>query len=471
MAISYLDQAHRETIECQRRTIGHITRESAGITPALVGDGASTLLDADSRKMAMNARDQIARYRDQVHTSVRPIAQRIAERPFRLAKIGRSTPGRRAAEPMHYARKECHDLISRNFGVKSDMDIEMIDQHPILDRLNRPSDSLPWLTGQAIKAAVVTSCEVTGYGCWWMPRGREVIYVPPHWVRPVSTPKGLFQSWKIKPDGREDDIDVPAEDMAYFAYLDPANPMKALGPLEAGIRTVLVQEYVQEALKRAFQLGIHPQMIVKVAAGQDRQGNPIRRRLKKWQMDQIRESVLQRLRGPLNYGLPWFIDALIEDVKPFGHPPNQMDFGMNADKTQAAVEQTFGTNPYIAGAAGIGNRAESAEAERHFVYSTVNPKIEMLSLVLTWFVGPRLGAPPGYVLFIEPARPHDSEMEFNYAKDGNATGKVTVNEYRVLYLGLDPVPWGDAVWAPADQALIPTGQLVGGYGAQQERAG
>lgn len=463
MATSYLDQARRDTLECQRRTTRYITRAGGAGASALMGEGASNALDAESRKMAMNARDQIGRYRDQVHTSVKPIAQRIAGQPFRLAKIGQISPGKRSAEPMSYARKECHELLTRAFGVKSDANVEIIDQHPVLDRLHKPSDSMPWLTGHAIKAATVVSTEVTGYGCWWMPKGKEVIYLPPQWVRPVTTDKGLFQAWEMKPEGRQDGTIIPAEDMAYFVHIDPANPMKALGSLEAGIRTVMVQEYVQEALKRAFQLGIHPQMIVKVAAGVDRAGKPIRRRLKKWQMDQIRESVMQRLRGPLNYGLPWFVDALIDEVEPFGHPPNEMDFGMNADKTQAAVEQTFGTNPYIAGAAGIGNRAESAEADKHFVHSTVNPKIEMFSHVLTWCVGPRLGMPAGYVLFIEPCRPHDSEMECNYAKDGNATGKVTVNEYRVKYLGLDPVPWGDAVWAPRGQALIPTENLMGGY--------
>jgi hypothetical protein len=233
--------------------------------------------------------------------------------------------------------------------------------------------------------------------------------------------------------------------------------LRALGPLEAGGRNILIDEFVQEAQKRAFQLGIHPGAIITVGSQMARDGTSIKPRLRKFQQEQIRDAILSRYRGLAHFGEPLIKDALIDSVEPWGNKPKEMDFGGNMDKTQARVEQTFGTHPYIAGAAGLGSRAESGEADRHFVYQTVNPKIELLSRVLTIGVLPRFDTSGEYMLFIEPARPRDSEMETREWEDGLKYACVTVNEFRTAVLRLPPLPSGDVALVPNTAAYAPIG--------------
>jgi hypothetical protein len=441
-----------------------------GVSPdrVLLGGAMPANFAAESRQRLADAREQQAHFRGQVYTSVRPIAQRIAGQPLRLARLG-PRPGsrRRQAESRCLLPGWVRELAQRSTtgaDIKAHEQIEVVDQHPVLDALHRPAPSVPGWNDWCLKYVSVASLEVTGYAYWWFPTvagRREVWYLPSHWVRPVSGPAGLFSGWAVRADGQADESLLPPEAIAPFWYPDPAHPLRGLGPLEAGGRAVMIDEFVQEAQKRAFQLGIHPGAIVTVGTQMTKQGRPVRPKLRQYQQQQIREAINARYRGLTHFGEALIKDALIESIEPWGNKPKEMDFGGNMDRTQARVEQTFGTPPYIAGAAGLGSRAESGEADRHFVHQTVNPKIELLSRVLTTCVLPRFDASGDYVLFIEPARPHDSEMESKEWEDGLKYACVTVNEYRSHVLRLPPLPGGDVAVLPSAASYV----AIGGTGA------
>jgi phage portal protein BeeE len=432
----------------------------------IVGSGGKSSLNADGYQRLADAREQHAHFRGQVYTSVRPIAQRIAGQPIRLARIGRRGR-RRGAETRQYMVPDwVRDLAvarkaAERHGVRSLQNtVELVDQHPILDALHHPAPSVPGWNDWCLKYVSIASLEVTGYAYWWFPTvagRREIWYLPSHWVRPIISPARIIDGWAVKTDGQAEESVLAADEIVPFWYPDPANPLRGLGPLEAGARSVMIDEFVQEAQKRAFQLGIHPGAIITVGSQMARDGKPIRPRLRKWQQEQIRGAIMSRYRGLAHFGEPLIKDALIESIDPWGNKPKEMDFGGNMDKTQARVEQTFGTHPYIAGAAGLGSRAESGEADRHFVYQTVNPKIELLSRVLTIGVLPRFDASGDFVLFIEPARPHDSEMETREWEDGLKYACVTVNEFRTHVLRLPPLPGGDVALVPSTSAYSPIG--------------
>jgi phage portal protein BeeE len=438
----------------------------------LAGGGAANVAGNRSQRLA-DAREQQSHFRGQVYTSIRPIAQRIAGQPIQLARLGRSRGRRRRAassqgpwpawlRELAVARKKAAGRGAERNEFRSTM-VEIIDQHPVLDALHHPAPSIPGFNDWSLKYVSIVSLEVTGYAYWWLPTiagRREIWYLPSHWVRPVSSRGNLIDGWAVRTDGQAEESLLPADEIVPFWYPDPANPLRGLGPLEAGGQSVLIDEFVQQAQKRAFQLGIHPGAIITVGSQVARDGKAIRPRLRKWQQEQIREAILSRYRGLEHFGEPLIKDALIEAVEPWGNKPKEMDFGGNMDKTQARVEQTFGTHPYIAGAAGLGSRAESGEADRHFVYQTVNPKIEFLSRVLTTGVLPRFDDSGDYVLFIEPARPRDSEMESREWEDGLKYACVTVNEYRSQVLRLPPLPGGDVAVLPTSSAYAPIGGLA-----------
>ena len=432
----------------------------------LAGGGGTANFNADGYQRLADAREQQAHFRGQVYTSVRPIAQRIAGQPICLARIGRRgrrrSPERRQSPLPPWVRElALARSATQRHGVGSVQSApEIVDQHPILDALRRPAPSIPGWSDWCLKYVSIASLEVTGYAYWWFPTvggRREIWYLPSHWVRPVFSNSRIIDGWAVKTEGQADEHLLQVDEITPFWYPDPANPLRGLGPLEAGARGILIDEFVQEAQKRAFQLGIHPGAIITIGSQVARDGKAIRPRLRKWQQEQIREAILSRYRGLAHFGEPLIKDALIDSVEPWGNKPKEMDFGGNMDKTQARVEQTFGTSPYIAGAAGLGSRAESGEADRHFVYQTVNPKIELLSRVLNIGVLPRFDTSGDYVLYIEPARPHDIEMELREWEDGLKYACVTVNEFRTAVLRLPCLPGGDVALVPASSAYAPIG--------------
>jgi hypothetical protein len=102
-------------------------------------------------------------------------------------------------------------------------------------------------------------------------------------------------------------------------------------------------------------------------------------------------------------------------------------------------------------------------ADANFCYLTVNPKIELLSRVMTLCVLPQFDSSGRYALFIEPARPNDAEMAQQEWEQGQKYCAVEINEYRTNVLRLPPVPWGDAVAVPNEYSIVPVAQLNGGH--------
>ena len=466
---SFRETARRESDQSYRRCL---KAASTALSPEqlLLGGGQSLpALDVEGRQQIVDAKEQYNHFRGQTFTSIRPIAQRIAGQPLRLARIAKSTVGRgrRLVETRQYAETELTAFISKHLGrgIKANERLEVVDQHPILDSLAQPAASLPGWNDWCLKYVTAASLELTGHAYWWFPvvQGRrEIWHLPTHWVRPKNSPTGLFQGWLLKPDGASEEREIGPREIAPFWYPDPKNPLRGLGPLEAGARSVMVDEFVVDAQKRAFQHGIHPGAVITVGSQATKGGRQVRPRLRQWQRSQITEAINARYRGMTHFGEAMILDALVEDIRPYGNTPKQMDFGGNAEQAQARVEQTFGTNPYVAGASGLSSRAESAEADRHFCYSTVNPKIELLSRVLTLVVLPQFDPSGEFVLFIEPARPRDAEMEQKEWEDGLKYGCITINEYRSTVLRQPPLPWGDAVVVPNSSSLVPVSELPGG---------
>ncbi|HUY34668.1 MAG TPA: phage portal protein [Pirellulales bacterium] len=473
---SHRDRARRDADagyqRCQKAALAAKTAQPL----QLIAGGQNLYgLESQSRQRAMDAAEQYSHFRGQVYTSVRPICQRIAAQPIRLARVARAVKGRaqRVVEPRQYDQRSLVDFVTNRLGVsvKANEQIEIIDQHPLLDALQRPSPSIPGWNDWSLKYVIVASLEMTGHAYLWFPivnGSKEIWHLPSNWVRARSTEQGMFQAWLVRPPGAADDKELPADSIAPFWYPDPSNPLKGLGPMEAGAKAVMVDEFVQEAQKLAFQLGIHPGAIIKIGSQIGKDGVTGQPRLKQYQLDQIRAAINARYRGLRHFGEPFITDALVDDIVPFGNTPKQMDFGGNMDKTQARVEQTFGTNPYIAGAASLGSRAEAAEARYQFAAEVVNPKIELLSRVFTicvvpqFITAPRFSSAPGfksgerYVLFIEPCHPRDVEIEQAYWKLAAQTGGATIDEFRAQCLRLPPVAWGE------QRLLMATGATTDG---------
>lgn len=469
---SHLDDARRTSEADFQRVLKATARQSSPLQLLTNNPTANARIQSSSRQRVFDAREQYAHFRGQVHTSVRPIAHRIAGQPIRLAIVApkNQTRAQKALGETAFATLGSRYFESpkwvKNLTLKADEEIRLVQSHAVLDALNHPAPEMPAFTDWLLKCSLVLSLEITGAAYLWVRKvgGKSEIWpLPTHWVRPIHTEQNLFVGWNLLPDGCETDIDLERDEIVPFALPDPSDPMKVLGPLEAGAREILVNEFVTEAQKRLFQLGPHPSAIIRAGSAKTNDGKPVPPRLRNWQIEQVKAAIQSRYQGLAHYGEPFIADRLIESIDPWGNKPHEMSFGENSGTSRERVEQIFGVSAYVVGASGMGSRAESAESDAHFCYTTCSPLVELISRVMTTVLLPLFDKSGRYVLFIEPPRPRDTEMEQKAWTDLLQGGGATINMFLSSVLKHPPVPWGDAVLLKTGMALVPVDQLKDGF--------
>lgn len=405
---------------------------------------AAANIESRDRQRVFDAREQYAHFRGQAFTSIRPIAQRIAGQKIRMAFVASKGAGRSKGEPETKAFDCDAPSWVKSLTLKSTDELRLVESHPALEALANPAPEVPFLNDWLLVYCLVASLETTGAGFLWarqVGNSRDVWYLPAHWVRPVHGAT-LYQSYELLPDGIESPISLERDEIVPFVLADPAHPLSPLGPLEAGAKEILTNEHVIDAQKVTFERGVHPSAIIKIAKGEDSQGRSRGARLREYQREQVIQALNRRYRGMLHFGEPMILDGRVESMEPYGNKPNELSFGENGSSSKSRVEQLFGTNPYVVGAAGMGSRAESAESDAHFCYTTCNPLVELISRVLTRSYVPLFDKSGKYIMFIEPTRPRDSEMEQKEWEVGLKYGAVTLDEYRQQVLRLKPLENG-----------------------------
>lgn len=374
------------------------------------------------------AKQQLEAFKSWVFAAVRPICNRIAAQPVRVGKI---TGGRK-------------------LGVKSTDEPEPLQTHPIIELLKDPNDLM---TGWGLMWATVASINLTGRAFWWVPEGNENLFLlPASWIKGFEGTT-RFQSWRVQPEGHGEQFDIASERIVYFALPNPSDPWGSISPLQTVAPAVNNDADIQASQRQAFTRGIHPSHAIFVG----KQPHPdvpggVRPALTNAQQRQIVEAVKRRYAGVANHGEPLVLDALIEDVKRLSNTPDEMDWQRSAVQVKDRILQAFGTSPYILGGSEPGSRAASSAAEEHFVASTVNPLIRLMTESMSEWMAPMFG--DGLRIWIEPCEAHDADMALRWAETLAKHGVITVHELRRL------APFG----LQEDRAF--DGQIVGGKNQQ-----
>jgi hypothetical protein len=315
-------------------------------------------------------------------------------------------------------------------------DIEILDQHAILDAIHRPNRiNVDW----TLKYNTVSSLELTGWAYWWFPMNKgkkEIYYVPTHWIKPNHS-RALFGDFSIRPEGTTEWKPLPPNSIAPFFYPDPSDPLAALSPLEANIMAVAIDEYLRRAQKSAFERGIFPKMAV-ILGEVPTKGGMRRPRSRKGQRAQMRAALNARLRGADRYGDYAILDSVIAKIEKISNNIDEMDFPQSSKMSEGRVARGHGVNPTITGENEGTNYAQAAVAEKLFCDLTINPKLDLLGRVMTVWVVPQFDQAGDIVLFFEPAKPNDPVQRLAEWKLSLDSGGCTLNDYNTTILGL---PW------------------------------
>jgi HK97 family phage portal protein len=389
-----------------------------------------------------NHAEQLRHNTDWTFACCNCIAQRCAQQPLRVARMLR-----RRADPALQPQKEFLPGNLKTFSPR----MEVLDDHEVLRMLQDPNQLM---TEWALTYSTVYSLKLTGKGYWWFypeqDRSYSVMPLPVSWVEPRHEGR-LYSSYTFKPGGQGKGIEIPGEQVVYFYYPDPADPLGALSPLQAAARSVVTDENISEAQRKSFANGIWAGYAVRLGRNLDAQGHPSGPRpdLTSAQRAQIIGTVLQAYRGVMNQDQPIILDNLIEDIQKISLTPREMDFLRSHGMTKERITQIFGVNPVVMGQVEGVNRASAVAAESLFLAGPVNPTLEMISQVLTARVGSGYSRPgERLVLYYEPARPYDEEMELRRLNLLMKYGGMPLNEMRAT-ANLPPLAGGNIAVFPS----------------------
>ena len=428
-------------------------------------------------------RSQEQRFRGWPYAAVRPIAQTIAGQSFMLAKAP-AGQGNTANANRGTLRKDAgkrNVMVVPHRGVFRVPDfivdavkrpaegLDLYDSHPLLDLLQHPNQ---FMVRWQLLYCIVGSLELTGWSHLWLTedQGRRVVWpLPTSWVTPVhmegNTPKP-FARWEVRPGGYGEPIPVPGEEIIPIAYTNPSHLLGATSPLGAQEDAVLTDESIQRAQREVMENSIWPRYAI--IAGDlddpddlDSRGIPGLGRplLEQWQREELHDILKQLYGGTLHAGEPLIFDRLIRDVKELGNKPAEMDFEKGGDITRKRILTGFGTSGFIIGETEPHSRAASAMSRMHFADFTINPKIELISQILTVFFAPRLAvdSEPLY-LWIDYYEPEDREQtrkDVELAVKARAINRDEVRETLRGLAHLPPLKDGQNCYVPAIEELVP----------------
>lgn len=388
------------------------------------------------------AREELRHLEGEVYSSVRPIAQRIAGQPIRV--------GRRTASGTPKGMKARLPSFIKQVGVDG---VEPVEHHALLDVLSSPN---PFMVQWSLMYTTACQLELAGASYWWIfdgDDGPQVWVLPPSWVRPEHDEDRLYARYFVLPPYSGVEFEVPADEMVRISFSHPADPyFSVLSPLQAMAKVVVADEQIVTSQYRGHLNGVNPGLALIVGRHPDASNVPGQRPiLTKEQRNQLLSAIKQTYRGAANNEEPLILDGLIEDVKRITQTPREMDFLNSGMMTRDRIAEGFGVNPIIRGRVEGANRASSATADQHFCDTCVNPKLELLSQILTKHLAPKFEE--GLLVWIEPATSFDPDVQRADLQQLIDAGCVTKNELRSAH-GLPPLEdGGDELIQPQQPML------------------
>ncbi|MBL8826577.1 MAG: phage portal protein [Planctomycetaceae bacterium] len=394
-----------------------------------------------SRNMSRGAEVQYQHFNGWQYVAIRAIAQRIAGQSVCVGRLTKKQT----------IRKAMAAKMPRMFKSMADR-VVPLDSHPLRDAIADPN---PLMVRWSLLYVTVAGLELTGKAFWWMvdtPDGLQIWPVPAHWVEPMDN---MRTAWLIRPPHSPEPIPVPGDAMAFFYLPDPSDPFGAVSPLSTQANAVDADEAIQEAQRRAFQNGVFPKMVITAGRLPGMNGGEGQRPiLEEGQRKQIIAAIKTLYQGVAKYDEPIILDGLIESVNKISNTPAEMDFLASGKQTKSRIMQAFGVNPMVTGEIEGANRAQAVVAEENFCSNAINPLLEMMSQVMTAWVGSAYASDrEKLVVWIECCKPHDAEQSLKEWEVGLKLGAATPNEYRVTVLNLPAI-------AGLDDPYVPVGMMA-----------
>lgn len=404
--------------------------------------------------------------RGAIYACVSLRADMIAGLPLCLYRVtdadaARSLPGRRVSVRDPRARLGMPRTV-RGMRLADAGQVELVEDHPVLRRLARPNAD--W-TGRALIRMTETGLGVVGQAHWrlhragstpgagaveaisWVRDGRMTVVKPS-----TADEKARYRTvagWTLDAAlGMGGDRLAP-EDVVWLRYPDPEDPdYGALAP--AAVARLGAESYTAalRANRDIFRRGLRADAIVTPTeefAGQFSSEN----------VGELQEMIDRVLSGETNNhavrALPYPMNIERLDVT-----PADAEFMALLEVCVEDVARAYRIPIEMVG--GTRRTYQNNEvADIALWQRSLEPEASWIAEELGYKLLPAFGLDPdAYFLAFDlsevVAMQDDDAARWAVAKEQIAAGALVVNEWRAGE-GMDPLPWGDAWWAPG--GLIP----------------
>ncbi len=376
-----------------------------------------------------------------LYAAVNALAQEAAGQPVNLARLlgveSANEEGKRS-RPGGTKAFSLGKMTSSMRRKAAEQEMEVVVDHPLLESLEHPN---PFQGRWQFVYSFVANLNLTGWAYIVAgdgEKGTEFYSLPTTWIRPDHSDGPFSKFWIVNPkDGKTLKEPLTREQVAFAHLPDPSNPQCALAPATSQMAAIRIDDHIQTSQERFFRNGIFPSVVITVGKNPhpDVPGG-IRPRLTVAQRRQITGVINRTWSGVANYGAPAIVDGMVESVTRLSSNQNEMGWDKSEDKVRTRILSAFAVHPYILGEpVGVGGYAQVANIEKRF-YKRVNTLLDMLSTVMSNFVGSTEGD-ERLMVWWEECKSFDPQLRSQQVQSARAAGDISQNELRAE-LGFPP---------------------------------
>lgn len=407
----------------------------AGIFPGAVGQppkrGTRELLNAYNEMPWLRA-------------VVNKVSRSVASVPWKLYVV------RRGGKAVKVSKMQQADYVLRQkflAGYHKQGELTEIEEHPLLDLLNRPN---PFLTGLITRQLTQIHLDLVGEAFWLKERNgagkpSAVWPLPPDWV--ISTPTPVHRFFRVSFRGWQGEI--PDTEILWLADPDPSNPYgRGSGMARALGDELETDEYAAKHTKSWFYNRARPDVIISADG------------LKKEETDRLEQDWLAKNQGFWRVYKPYFLNRKI-DIQTLSQTFENMQLVDLRKHERDTIIQVFGVPPEILGIIENSNRATIEASDYLFSRWVVQPRLEFLRSVLQERLVPEYDDR----LILDYESPVAEDKEYNLKVAQAAPWTLTADEWRELQ-GRKPLPDEQGKIHMVPFNLLPARDLAAGGNPQ-----
>lgn len=312
--------------------------------------------------------------------------------------------------------------------------------HPAQLLLDSPN---PEMEQADLMRLLVTHLDLAGNGYWAKVRqGQGVVLelwpMLPHEVEVIPGSQDLIQAYRY----RSRDT-LPAENVAHFAYCNPASLLFGQSPLMAAGKAVDIDNAASAWQKISLQnRGIPDGVFV------------LKEVLTPQQFEEARQQVREQYANQGNARAPWVVGGA--DWRQMSLSPVEMDYLNTRNLTREEIGIVYGTAEMLASLASA-NRASAAEVRKSFWLDTIIPLLRELKSALNRAIAREFGTADKIRIVYDTSGVEalqTNEKEILDVVKGYWSMGVPFNQLNQKYeLGFEPIEGGDVGYLPS--GLVP----------------